>query len=79
MPLHTLTEPTTRVDRDPRQAEKLVHAAGEQRQAQAFEPTCAVTISIPVGIAISKLAALKLVVKAALELPKTGARQEHLE
>jgi len=78
-PLHALAEPTTRAGRDPPQAEKLVHAPCEQWQAQTFEPSCAVTISLPVRITISILAGLPFAVKSASEILETWTGQEHFE
>ncbi len=63
----------------PRRPENSSMCTGEQRQAQAFEPGRAVTISIPVGITISILAGSPLVVKATLEILETRVGQDHLE
>src|SRR5437899_6216892 len=53
---------------NPRQPDERVHAPGEQRQAQAFQPSGAVAVAISVREAIRILAVLALAVKSRREV-----------
>src|SRR5207245_774030 len=62
--LHILAKPAARRGDNPRQPDELVHAPGEQRQPQAFQPGAAVAVAVPVREAIGILTVLPLTVKS---------------
>jgi hypothetical protein len=74
-----MAEPTSRACGGSGQPEKLIDATGKERQTQAFEPSDAVAIAVPVGKAILILALLALGVKVRLELLKCGIWQDDFE
>src|SRR5438132_13729129 len=77
--LATEAKPAAQIRGNRWQAQEFIHATGEQRQPQAFQPSGTVTVAVSVRKAIVILTPLPLAVKGLSETVEFRLRKNDVE